>query len=215
MIINTIIFDLGKVLLDFDFNPFYNWIENHTPYSKKDVLNFLKQNHLIKNYELGYISTKEFFTILKDYLRTSYSIEHLQNLWNRIFSIIDKNYFLLQELYYNKQKYNLKLALLSNTNESHKIFIEKHFVIFSYFDYKIFSFEIHLEKPEPEIYQYTLDLLNTKPENTIFIDDKLENIEGAKSIGIHSIHYKPTLDLKNILKYQYYIPNFSKQTQLF
>jgi len=49
----TIIFDLGKVLIDFSFDPFYDWIENHTNRTRKDVYKFLKENQLIKDYELG------------------------------------------------------------------------------------------------------------------------------------------------------------------
>jgi len=195
----TIIFDLGKVLIDFSFDPFYDWIENHTNRTRKDVYKFLKENQLIKDYELGKISSKVFFESLKEFLNTDCSVEFLKELWNDIFSPIEENIELLKELFLNKEKYKIQLGLLSNTNDEHIKYLEKHYDIFSLFDAKVFSYQVHLEKPQKEIYEYTLNLLKTKPVVTLFIDDKIENVEGAKELNIHSIHYQPHINLKNII----------------
>lgn len=58
------------------------------------------------------------------------------------------------------------------------------------FDVSVFSFEIGMAKPDPAIYRYILAKLQTKAENSIFVDDNLQNIEAAAALGIHAIHFK-------------------------
>ena len=54
----------------------------------------------------------------------------------------------------------------------------------------IYSFEVGSRKPEPEIYHKALDVANAKAENSLFIDDLIENIEIARSMDINTIHFK-------------------------
>ncbi len=215
MKIRGIIFDLGKVLIDFSFDSFYDWIEKHSVHNARDRVKHLIKDGIFQNFELGYISSEDFFSILKKEFHLNEPIQTIQRKWNEIFSPIPENLQLLHHFAKNKSWYDIKIVLLSNTNQSHKEYIEQEFKIFSLFDHCIFSYEIHLEKPQREIYEYTLNLIQLKPEEVVFIDDKIENIEGAKQLGIHTIHYTNIQNLEEILKSQFYIQNFSFQTSLF
>ena len=57
-------------------------------------------------------------------------------------------------------------------------------------DGAIFSYEVNLLKPEPEIYQTLLDRFHLKPEETVFLDDTAENCEGARKLGITAVQFR-------------------------
>jgi len=59
----------------------------------------------------------------------------------------------------------------------------------SNFDQLTLSYEIHAVKPEPAVYEHCLDGLNTPPEQTLFVDDRIENVQGAELLGIRAIQF--------------------------
>jgi putative hydrolase of the HAD superfamily len=92
-----------------------------------------------------------------------------------------------------------KTALLSNADSSLRIKLEE-LGLSSLFDKIILSKEVGVQKPDPKIFQLTLDLLYTKPEETIFIDDSAQNVATANSLGIKSIRFVSAPQLKNDLE---------------
>jgi len=67
------------------------------------------------------------------------------------------------------------------------------------FDVLVFSCKEGFRKPEKEIYEITLNRLNTQPGETLFIDDRIENIRGAESLGIQTILFKDDEQLREKL----------------
>lgn len=59
----------------------------------------------------------------------------------------------------------------------------------SNFDQLTLSYEIHAVKPEPAVYEHCLDGLDTAPEQTLFLDDRIENVQGAELLGIRAIQF--------------------------
>jgi HAD superfamily hydrolase (TIGR01509 family) len=60
------------------------------------------------------------------------------------------------------------------------------------FQYSIFSCEVGLRKPDARIYEKILNLMKVQAQQAIFVDDFLENIEGASAVGINGVHFKTT-----------------------
>jgi len=87
-----------------------------------------------------------------------------------------------------------QVALLSNDSVELLPKLER-LGITSLFDPLVVSAHIGVMKPAPEAYQAVLGRLNRPADETIFIDDRLENIQGAAAVGIHGIHYKNVIDL--------------------
>jgi putative hydrolase of the HAD superfamily len=85
------------------------------------------------------------------------------------------------------QAAGLQLAVLSNMPLDLKNYLVAHLDVFSHFQHLIFSCDVHLVKPEPEIYQHCLNTLDLAPQEVLFLDDKIENIEAAQKFGIHSL----------------------------
>ena len=83
-----------------------------------------------------------------------------------------------------------KMGLLSNGWPSTRRFLNEQWHIADIFDDMIISAEVGLAKPDRRIYQLALDRLGVEPEHTIFVDDIDDNIQGARELGIHGIHFQ-------------------------
>jgi putative hydrolase of the HAD superfamily len=103
------------------------------------------------------------------------------------------------------RKTAIKMGLLSNGWSSTRRFIDERWDIADIFDDMIISAEVGLAKPDRRIYQLALDRLGVEAEQTIFIDDFDENIQGARELGIHGIHFQdPQIvmeELKDLLDF--------------
>lgn len=93
-----------------------------------------------------------------------------------------------------------RTAILSNMGDTVLASIEKEFKWIEDFDVLIWSFQHHMAKPAPEIYHLVLRELGTKPEETLFIDDKLVNVESARSLGMKAIEFTTVENLREQLK---------------
>lgn len=82
-----------------------------------------------------------------------------------------------------------KLGLLSNAWDDLRHVLDQRWGIIADFDELIISAEVRDAKPNTSIYQLTLERLGVLPEDTVFVDDVLQNVEGAQAVGIHAIQY--------------------------
>lgn len=87
----------------------------------------------------------------------------------------------------------LRTAILSNMGDTVLANIEREFDWLSEFDALVWSFQHKMAKPDPAIYKIVLERLGTKPEETLFIDDKLANVEAARALGLLAIQFS-TID---------------------
>lgn len=85
-----------------------------------------------------------------------------------------------------------KTGLLSNAWDDLRHYLENEWAIADAFDEMIISAEVGIAKPDPRIYQITLERLGVAPQEAIFVDDYPDNIEGAHRLGIHAIRYRNT-----------------------
>lgn len=90
-----------------------------------------------------------------------------------------------------------KLGILSNMPADFVPSIRKNFDWIEWFDYALWSCDVHLVKPERDIYMRVADELGLLPAECLFIDDSAVNVEGARAVGMEAIHY---LDFESFLK---------------
>ncbi len=182
--IKNIIFDLGNVLIEYSPEKFISKFV-----AKKNQERFYKRVFKEQEWQdldrgiLEYDEAIKIFT--KDLPEEKESIEKLfkENIQGVLFPI-EENLKLLPKL---KEK-GYKLYILSNFHKEAFLEIEKKCEFKKYFDGKIVSYDVKLLKPEKEIYEGLLKKYNLNPEETLFIDDTLVNIESAKKLGILTIH---------------------------
>jgi putative hydrolase of the HAD superfamily len=91
----------------------------------------------------------------------------------------------------------MKTAILSNMGEDLLAHMRKNFRWLESFHHLTWSCELDMIKPEAAIYEHTLEKLGVRPEEALFLDDKIENIEGARQVGLHALlfHNAETLEV--------------------
>ena len=93
----------------------------------------------------------------------------------------------------------IRTAILSNMGDTVLANIEREFRWIDEFDVLVWSFQHHMAKPDPAIYRYTLKELETRPEETLFIDDKRVNVEAAQALGMKAIEFTTVARLREDL----------------
>ena len=201
--IKNIIFDLGGVIINIDYN---KSIHELLKYSKTgSAMEFTQkaQSELFDLYETGNSTCEQF----RNSLRTAYNLEatdeEIDAAWNAMLLDIPKERLdLLQEL---GKKY--RIFLLSNTNAIHlKKFNEivaHSFTIpslDSLFEQTYYSHLVGKRKPDAAIFEQILAENKLSKEGTLFIDDSLQHIKSADSLGINTLHLQPPLTINTFFK---------------
>ncbi len=189
--IKNLLFDLGGVLLNIDYNKTADAFKKLGVQQFDELYSQSGANHLFEALETGKISEDDFYKTILQYCYPSTNKEQLTTAWNAILlNFRIKSLHHLSEL---KNKYNI--YLLSNTNSIHlkafnKIFDEEigNGHLDDYFIKAYYSHKIHLRKPYSSTYQFVLDDAGIYAEETLFIDDSIVNIEGAKKAGLAAHH---------------------------
>jgi putative hydrolase of the HAD superfamily len=89
----------------------------------------------------------------------------------------------------NLKAAGIRTAILSNMGDSVLENIKREFRWIDDFDVLVWSFQLHIAKPDPAIYRHTLEQLGTRPEETLFIDDKRVNIEAAQALNMKAVEF--------------------------
>jgi HAD superfamily hydrolase (TIGR01509 family) len=195
--IRAVIFDLGRVLVDFDHRISAEKISFLAGKDSKEVYDLFFNSPLIQSFEEGKVSPKEFFAEVKKRLEIEISFEEFLPVWNDIFFLTDENRSVCQLSRHLKKYY--KVALLSNVNILHFEHLKNNFPLFDAFGHIFTSYEIGFIKPDPRIYQKAIDSLKCLPQEIFYTDDREELINAAKNIGLRSFVYKGIEQLKQDL----------------
>ena len=189
--IKTIIFDLGAVLLNINYQ--LTLIE-FAKLGVKNADSFYSnkvQTNLFNEIETGKISADIFLKSLQKETENA-STNEVRNAWNSMLLDLPKERIELLK----KLKQDFPIYLLSNTNCIHisefrkKLGETKYQEFYNLFDKVYYSHEIGFRKPNKEAFQLILDENNIKANEVLFIDDSPQHIEGAKNLGIKTYHLK-------------------------
>ena len=195
MKISAVCFDLGKVLLHFDWKIMLDRIAEKSPLSPEKIAQLLKDDPQILAYEVGSVTSAKFFSHLKKRLNYKGAAKELRACFSEIFTPLPEHIALAALL-----APHYPLAIISNTNEAHIIHAEATYSFFSLFKARIYSHQVKTMKPDRAIYQAALKALGgIDPLETLFIDDIEENILGAVKLGWQTIHLRPGVDLREAL----------------
>ena len=193
---SAIVFDLGQVLLRFDYKYFVGKVNRHKAGIGERFLEHYKNNYEIhRDFEKGLISEKYFISRMLEFLDHTIDEETFSKYWSDIFSFNDDVITLLPVL-----KKNYKLYLISNTNSIHKKYGYQNYEFLKLFDKLILSHEVKFIKPEKGIYLEVQKVSGFPSEEHIFVDDILEYVDAAKSLGWDGIQFVGYEDLVMNLK---------------
>lgn len=198
--IKNIIFDLGGVFIDIDFNKTKTAFEN---YGIMDYATKFSQHHaspFFQDFETGKLSAEEFLEEFRKKFHTDLSDEQITKAWNAMLG-----HFATEKMEWltgvNK---HYKTYLFSNTNILHQQQFEPQFVqevghrLQDYFLHTYYSHDLGLRKPTVESFEKILEEQGLDKNETLFVDDTIGNIEGARNAGLSTFF----LDLANGKKLQ-------------
>lgn len=201
--IKSIIFDLGGVILNIDYQL------TDKAFTDLGVANFsvlysqFSASSLFEDLETGRVTQEEFMNAMQPHLPEGTDQAAVTKAWNAM--LLDFPLARLQLLQQLRNYYGI--YLLSNTNAIHlqafNEMLEKSRGIPSlaaFFDKCYYSHEIGYRKPEPQAYQVILDENGLNPEETLFIDDTLPNVEAAQKLGIQAIHLQAPKTIHDIFR---------------
>ena len=185
--ITTIVFDIGGVLLDIHPEKTYQYISDSTDIEVDVVKNrFPWDAH--DDYEKGNLTNKEWFFAFRDSLPQPCCLKET-DFWKAWSLLLGKEKKTVDFLGILSLSYST--WLLSNTNPKHiQDEIEKKYLFPTLVDGAIYSFNTRCRKPDRQIYDCLLESSKADPEECVFIDDLIENVHAAQSIGIKGIHFK-------------------------
>lgn len=192
--IKNLIFDIGGILLDDGKENLEKFLE----LSKDDVKRLYKivyGSKEFRKYLVGRLKLKECIKgLIKKNPEQKEFIIKLLLKENLIKAMPIKN-DILNLLRRLKEEY--KIYFLSNLTEDTYLYIKN---ILEEFDGGIYSFKVHVCKPNPKIYIKLLKKYNLKKEETIFFDDRQKNVDIGNSLRIKSIKFNNAEDIINIIR---------------
>lgn len=201
--IKNLIIDFGGVIINLTRNRCIEAFEQLGVLNiREQIVNNYQHKDLFMQIELGSITSTQFRDGIRRLAQQPLTDEQIDIAWIAMLDDVpDYKLDLLLEL---RKKYNT--MLLSNTNEIHWLWAEKN--SFSYKGYqasdffgKIYlSYELHMLKPDMEIFEYVLQDASIRPEETLFIDDAVPNCRTAELLGLHTFTPQPREDWSYIFK---------------
>ncbi len=183
--IKAIIFDWGGVLIDNPVDDLLAYFAEALHVSPDDLAS--AYSHHQSSFFKGLISETEFTESLCKALNVP--LPDLNTLWKTAVQTVFKEKQAVFDIIIRLRESGYKTALLSNTEmPTVDYYYEKQYD--RYFDEAVFSCHEKMAKPDPEIYHLTLSRLNVKADEALFIDDRIENIEGAERLGMSGILFE-------------------------
>jgi glucose-1-phosphatase len=194
--IKTIIFDLGKVIIPFDFKRGYDRMAPLCSYSAEQIPDRLRSCDLVTRFESGEVEPDVFVAEICRILELNVDYGQFCDIWSAIFfpdTLIPES--MLEAL---KQRY--RLLLLSNTNAIHWPMVSKRYPLLKHFDEYVLSYRVGALKPEPKIYHEAIRNAQCRPEECFFTDDIAAYVEGARREGIDAVQFHSLQQIESELK---------------
>jgi len=182
----AIIFDIGNVLVAFDFQRAYARLEPICRYSIDDVRSRLRASGIVPQLETGRVEPAQFVEQFCGLLDLNLNLQQFQEIWSSIF--LPEPIMPAPLLAALKARY--PMIVLSNTNALHFEILRRDYDFLRHFDHQVLSHEVGAVKPSPEIYREAVRLAGCRAEECFFTDDIPEFVEGARREGIDAVRFE-------------------------
>lgn len=182
MRIQALIFDIGNVLVPFDWGPANAWLRDRCAHLTSDSKRHLKE--LTIRLEIGEIPAETFVRLASRAIGFRGTEQQFTAFWNSIFGSnppMEKTILRLKERF--------PLFLLSNTSEIHLTYLNRNYELFRHFLDGVYSFQAKSAKPDKRIFEVAIKQFGLSPENTAYIDDLPINVHSASDLGFKAIQY--------------------------
>lgn len=187
----TIILDLGGVLIDVDYAASARAFAQLGFSGFGELYSKSKQDGLFDRFETGTISPAQFRDRIRQLSQLHLTDAQIDACWNAMLGPVPQGRITLVK----RLKERYEVLLLSNTNAIHvpafEAIVARENGITDFkglFDGAYFSCELGMRKPDAAIFDHVLSLHGADPKRTLFIDDSIQHVEGARKAGLHAEH---------------------------
>lgn len=175
----AVIFDLGKVLVDFDYMIAARKIATRSNTTPEAINQLINQSPLLLRYERGEMTDAEFFDSVRSTTGFEGDLKEFAPMFGDIFSEIQP----MIDLHAALRRQSIQTFIFSNTNNLAASHIRNTFPFFSQFDGYIYSYEQKVMKPEARMYEVVEKQTGCRGNQLLYVDDRAENIDGGASRG--------------------------------
>jgi glucose-1-phosphatase len=195
-VIKTILFDLGNVIVPFDFKRAYARLGPLCGCEASDIPSRIRSTDLVTRFETGQVGPEQFVEEFSAVLGLKITHEEFRDLWTCIFL----PHPLVTEALLEKLASRYRLMLLSNTNPIHYEMVRANYPLLRHFHDYVLSFEAGSLKPSSGIFKTALRRAQCDPDECFFIDDILINVEAARKHGMDAVQFQNSAQLEEELR---------------
>jgi HAD superfamily hydrolase (TIGR01509 family) len=174
-----IAFDLGKVLVDFDYSIAARKIAARSAISVPDLAFYLSHSPILVRYETGQVTRQQFFEEVRPATGFRGTLEEFGEFFANIFTPIEP----MVEIHAILRRKGIPTYIFSNTNDLAAEHIRRSFPFYSNFDGYIYSYEVGAMKPDTLIYEALERLTGRRGSDILYVDDRAENIAAGAARG--------------------------------
>jgi FMN phosphatase YigB (HAD superfamily) len=189
----AIIFDLGRVLIHFDFKRGYKALEGLCPYEAAEIPKRIAPTGLVTRFETGLVEPEDFFAQFSGILDLRLDYPRFCEIWSSIFT-----HPLLPEAMLQGLARRYRLLLLSNTNAIHYEMVrEQYHGLLDHFHDRILSYEVKAMKPDARIFQIAVERAGCRPGECFYTDDIPAYTAAAREHGIDAVTFESAAQIQH------------------
>jgi len=193
---DALLFDLGRVVLDIDFNKTLECWAGHADCEPAHLVGRFARDDIYRRHETGKICDAEFFAALRTSLGVGLTDAQFLEGWNAVFAGEMPGIAPLLE----RAAQRLPLYAFSNTNPAHaEHFSQAYAGVLGHFREMFLSSAIGLRKPDAAAYDHVVKAIGVPASRIVFFDDLAENIDGARACGLTAVHVTSPDDVAHAL----------------
>jgi len=196
--LRAVIFDIGRVLVRLDVARAVADLSNGLSLSPEELWSAIQTDPRWSDWQEGRIAPHDWYLHITKRLGGKLKFSEFFDAWNRT---LDPLPLQTNDLFAELAK-SKRLALLSNTDPIHVAHLEANYDFFEFFPRaaRIYSCSVGASKPSPVIFHAALKAVKAKAPETVFIDDILEYVQAAQTLGLRGIHYQNPPQLRADLR---------------
>ena len=200
--VDAVLFDFGNVLIDLDYPKIIQEFKKVANKNQENIRKLVMDSKVLIKFETGQIGPDRFLSAVNQILATNLSEEEFEAIWNSMLKSITKER--MDKVLEIGKKFDT--YILSNSNITHEIAFEAMVMdatgkesIRDFVKEAYFSHEIGMRKPDQDIYEFVIDDISNYPSRMLFLDDRLDNIEAARTAGMKAVQiFNPDKQLNEL-----------------
>jgi len=191
--IKAIVFDLGGVVFRDGTKYTIQEMKEKFKFSEKLCLQLLLGKEA-QDFRKGLLTSEEFWNYVQSKIPSRFKASEIRSMWY-------DNYIPFRGIFglIKKLKSNFKLGIISGNIKERIEYLDDKYDFRKYFDSEVYSFDLHITKPVKVMWEKSLELLDLRAEECVYVDDNPESINTAKAMGYKSIQFKSVNQVKKEL----------------